>query len=331
VQYVFGPVPSRRLGRSLGIDPVPLKTCNWNCVYCQLGRTQPLTGERAEYAPAGQIVEEVREALEIHRSSEPDWVTFVGSGEPTLHARLGWMIRQVKAVTRTPVAVITNGSLLHRPEVREELAAADAVLPSLDAGTAALFRSVNRPHPAFNFDQLVDGLASFRQGYPGKLWIEVMLVKDLNDHEAALKDVASVLSRIQPDEVHISLPFRPGAESWVQPADPAGLARAAVILGAVSRVLPPIPEGIDLSIPDDLVDAVVAVISRHPTEEGELLRALEQWKPGSVREALEKLDASGRAQVVTRFGRRFWSGSRARYGRDGDRRKGMASATPQPS
>jgi wyosine [tRNA(Phe)-imidazoG37] synthetase (radical SAM superfamily) len=313
---VFGPVPSRRLGRSLGIDPIPLKTCNWNCVYCQLGRTAPLTGERGNFAPAGQIVEEVQRAIEAHRPGDVDWITFVGSGEPTLHASLGWMIRQVKALTTTPVAVITNGSLLYRPEVREELSAADAVLPTLDAGADSLYRAINRPHPAFTFDRLVDGLVEFRRSYTGKLWIEVMLVRALNDSEAALKDLAAILSRIEPDEVQISLPLRPPAELWVEPAGPDGTARAAAILGSVARILPPIPEGVDLSNSDDLADAVIAVISRHPMGEEELVRILERWKPGDVREILDGLSASGRAQVVTRFGQRFWSAAGARYGGD---------------
>jgi wyosine [tRNA(Phe)-imidazoG37] synthetase (radical SAM superfamily) len=314
MDYVFGPVPSRRLGRSLGIDPVPLKTCNWNCVYCQLGRTVPLSSERGNYAPTEQIAEETHQALEAPRLDEPNWVTFVASGEPTLHEGLGWMIRQVKTLTSTPVAVITNGSLLYRPEVREELAVADAVLPSLDAGTDPLYRAINRPHPKFTFDRLVDGLVEFRRGYTGKLWIEVMLVKGLNDSEEALKGLAAILSRVEPDEVHVSLPIRPPAEPWVEPAGPGVAARAAAILGAVARVLPPIPEGVNLSASGDLLDAVLAVISRHPMGENELMRTLELWKPGDTFKALEMLKASGRAQVVTRFGRRFWSAAEARYG-----------------
>ena len=319
MQHVFGPVPSRRLGQSLGIDPIPLKTCNWNCVYCQLGRTAPLTGKRGNYAPAQQIVEEVRRTLEAHRPGEIGWVTFVGSGEPTLHESLGWMIRQVKAMTDIPVAVITNGSLLYLREVREELSAADAVLPSLDAGTDSLFRAVNRPHPVFTFERLVDGLAEFRHGYSGKLWIEIMLVRDLNDREAALKDLTAVLSRVEPDEVHISLPLRPPAEPWVEPADESGLARAEAILGTAARVLPPIPEGVDLSDSEDLVEAVIGVISRHPMEEEDLVRTLERRTSGDVCGVLGKLGRSGRAQVVTRFGRRFWSASGAHYGGDGAR------------
>jgi wyosine [tRNA(Phe)-imidazoG37] synthetase (radical SAM superfamily) len=321
MQYVFGPVPSRRLGQSLGIDPVPLKTCNWNCVYCQLGRTAPLTGHRGNYAPAGLIVEEIRKALEASRPGEMDWVTFVGSGEPTLHESLGWMIRQVRAMTDIPVAVITNGSLLCFPEVREELSAADAVLPSLDAGTDTLFLAINRPHPAFTFERLVGGLTEFRRVYDGKMWIEVMLVKDLNDSEAALKDIAAVISRVGPDEVHVSLPLRLAAEPWVAPADADGLARAEQILGTKARVLPPIPEGASLSGSEDLVEAVIDVISRHPMEEEELVRTLARWKCADVCRLLGKLGASGRAQVVTWFGRRFWTAAGARYGTGGMGRK----------
>ena len=127
MNYVFGPVPSRRLGKSLGIDPIPLKTCNWNCVYCQLGRSRPLTNKRKEYIDPDIILEELGAALEAHAPGEIDWITFVGSGEPTLHSGLGSLIRQVKQVSDIPVAVITNGGLLYLPEVRQDLSSADAV------------------------------------------------------------------------------------------------------------------------------------------------------------------------------------------------------------
>lgn len=171
MQYVFGPVPSPRLGQSLGIDPIPFKTCNWNCVYCQLGRTAPLTNERRDYFPPDEILTQVKMALDAHQPGEIDWVTFVGSGEPTLHASLGRMIRQVKSLTHVPVAVITNGSLLYLPDVRDELLAADAVLPTLDAGSEALYRTINRPWPELTFERLVEGLITFRQAYARKLWI----------------------------------------------------------------------------------------------------------------------------------------------------------------
>jgi len=159
------------LGKSLGIDPVPLKTCNWNCVYCQLGRIRPLTNARCEYFLRQDILVEVQQALTAHRPGEIDWVTFVGSGEPTLHSGLGWLIRQVKSLTNLPVAVITNGALLCLPDVRAELTAANAVLPSLDAGSSRLYHKINRPWPKLSFQAYLQGLIAFRQEYTGQFWI----------------------------------------------------------------------------------------------------------------------------------------------------------------
>ncbi len=313
MKYVFGPVPSRRLGQSLGIDTIPLKTCNWNCVYCQLGRTVPLTNERKEYFPSTDILAEVEAALASHQPGEIDWVTFVGSGEPTLHSNIGWLIREVKALTELPVAVITNGALLYLPDVRRDLAQADVVMPSLDAGTAVLYRQINRPHPEVTFEHLVEGMIAFRQEYSGKIWIEVMLVHGLNDTEAALHQIAAVLRRIQPDEVHINLPTRPPAETWVRPSVEEGLLRARAILGDIATVVHPVEGEFDLSGFDTAVAAIIAIITRHPMRQEELERALARWTPGHVREALNKLEASGQAQVVERYGVRFWSAAPSHY------------------
>jgi wyosine [tRNA(Phe)-imidazoG37] synthetase (radical SAM superfamily) len=313
MKFVFGPVPSRRLGQSLGVDPIPLKTCNWNCVYCQLGRTSPLANERKDYFPPEEIVAEVRDALEAHRPGEIDWVTFVGSGETLLYARLGWLLRQVKKLTELPVAVITNGSLLYRPEVRQELAVADAVLPTLDAGTADLYRKINRPHPELTFERLVEGLVAFRREYQGRLWVEVMLVSGLNDTSRALANIAEVLKKIGPDAVHINLPDRPPAEAWVQPPSAESLMRAMAILGNIAEVVHPAEGSFDLSGYDNPIDAIIGIITRHPMRQQELERALERWFPGQVSQALANLEASGRAQVVERYGVRFWSAAPSHY------------------
>jgi wyosine [tRNA(Phe)-imidazoG37] synthetase (radical SAM superfamily) len=313
MKYVFGPVPSRRLGQSLGIDTIPLKTCNWNCVYCQLGRTQPLVNERKEYYPSDEILAEVREALATHKPGGIDWVTFVGSGEPLLHAGIGGLIQQVKGLTDLPVAVITNGSLLYLPEVRQELAAVEAVLPSLDAGTAELYRQINRPHPEITFERLVEGLVAFREEYRGKLWIEVMLVRGLNDTPQALWEIAEVLQRIRPDAVHLNLPTRPPAETWVQPPRKESLMYALAILGNIAEVIHPAEGSFDLSGYENPVDAVIGIITRHPMRQEELERTLSRWTPGQVSQALADLTASGRAQVIERYGVRFWSARSLHY------------------
>jgi wyosine [tRNA(Phe)-imidazoG37] synthetase (radical SAM superfamily) len=179
----------------------------------------------------------MNQALASHKPGDIDWVTFVGSGETCLHAEIGWLIRQVKATTHLPVAVITNGSLLYVPKVRQALSPADVVLPSLNAGTPDLYRRVNRTHPTATFQGLLDGLVRFRQEYQGKLWIEVMMVRGLNDTEQALRDIAVALKRIRPDQVHILQPTRSPAENWVQPADEDALLGAMAILGSAAQVI----------------------------------------------------------------------------------------------
>jgi len=251
-------------------------------------------------------VAEIREAVERHAGGDIDWITFVGSGEPTLHSGLGRMIRDVKGFTSIPVALITNGSLLYRRDVRSEAAAADAVLPTLDAGSEALYLRINRPHPDFTFDRLVEGLVAFRREYRGRLWVEVMLVEGLNDTAAALADLARVLRRIEPDEVHLNLPIRPPAEPWVEPTDEEGLARAAAAFGDVAHVVTPTPGSFDLAGCDDVVDAVLEIVQRHPMSEEELLKTLARWSAADVEGALGRLRADGRARVVVRGGKRFW-------------------------
>jgi wyosine [tRNA(Phe)-imidazoG37] synthetase (radical SAM superfamily) len=313
-RYVFGPVPSRRLGQSLGIDTIPLKTCNWNCVYCQLGRSEPLINQRQAYFPREAILAETRAALVEHKPGEIDWITFVGSGEPTLHSDIGWLIGEVKKLTETPVAVITNGSLLYRADVRAELARADAIMPTLDAGNPELYRKINRPWPELTYETLVEGLRAFRAEYAGKLWIEVMLMKGLNDSEGALHELARVMQSIGPDQVHLLLPTRPPVETWVQPADEEGVLRATAILGEIAEVLHPIDGSFDLSGFEDPVDGVVAIITRHPMRENQIRGALAAYMPAeSIDDALARLLTSGRAQVVQRYGVRFWSAAPAHY------------------
>ncbi len=313
MKTVFGPIPSRRLGQSLGIDPIPLKTCNWNCVYCQLGRSRPMTNARKEYVDPEIILSQLKAVLTAHSPAEIDWLTFVGSGEPTLHSGLGSMIRQVKQITDIPVAVITNGALLFISEVQQDLLAADAVLPSLDAGSAALYKKINRPHPRVPFPQVIAGLTKFRQIYQGKYWIEIMMVRGVNDTEPALRELAAVLDRIDPDEVHINQPIRPPVETWVQPADDEGLLRTRAILGDRVRIFT-CPKGhFEFDQFENVVEAVLTVITRHPMRQSELEQTLQAWGKEEISEALEKLRGSGRSQIVERYGVQFWSAATSYY------------------
>jgi wyosine [tRNA(Phe)-imidazoG37] synthetase (radical SAM superfamily) len=268
-----------------------------------------MTNERKEYISREEILKQVKAALDSHRPDEIDWVTFVGSGEPTLHSGLGELIQQVKSITKKPVAVITNGALLYRPGIRQELIPSDAVLPSLDAGNQQLYRKVNRSWPELTFERHREGLSAFRREYTGKLWVEVMLVKGLNDTEEALREIATALSKIQPDLVHLGLPTRPPAEAWVQPTDEEGLLRARAILGEIAHVVHPVEGTFDLSGYNSLADAVLGIITRHPMREDELVRTLERSSPSELRDVLNDLIASGQAQVVTRCGVRFWCAS----------------------
>ncbi len=313
MQYVYGPVPSRRLGRSLGIDTVPLKTCNWNCVYCQLGRSAPMVHERRRYVPTDTIVAEAKQALEHLGANAIDWVTFVASGEGTLHSKIGRVIRAVKALTDTPIAVITNGSLLYREDVREELAAADAVLPTLDAGDQELYQQINRPHPSLGFEQHLEGLETFSHDFAGKIWMEVMLIRGLNDSELALCDLAAAIQRIRVDEVHLVLPTRPPAEPWLEPADGEGLMRAQAILGDRARPSPEMTLEVEPGQYTSAEEAIVSIVTRHPMIKTELHRLLHRWTESTIDEAVAYMIQDRRIQRVLRHGREFIASAKSRY------------------
>jgi wyosine [tRNA(Phe)-imidazoG37] synthetase (radical SAM superfamily) len=207
--YLFGPVPSRRLGMSLGIDLVPHKVCSLNCVYCECGRTTTLTLERKEYVPYGEVTREI--AHYLSNNPGPDYITFSGSGEPTLNARIGDVLHFIKRQSRDiPVAVLTNGTLLADKKVRHELLQADVVLPSLDAATETTFRKINRPYHSLNISGYIQGLVDFKKQYSGKMWLEVLIIPGINDTAENIAALGDAFSRIQPDEIQLNTLDRPG-------------------------------------------------------------------------------------------------------------------------
>ena len=298
-QLVYGPVPSRRLGRSLGVDLVPLKTCTYDCVYCQLGRTTRKTVRRQRWVDPSHVAAQVRARLE----SEPDVIALAGSGEPTLHAGIGDVIAGIKRLTDIPVAVITNGSLLHRPAVRSGLAEADIVLPSLDAPDNGLFQVVNRPHRALRFDDVVGGMIAFRNGYRGQVWLEVMLLAGVTETPTEVERLAEVAAHIAPDRIQLNSAVRPPAESFVAPVTLDSLQELA-------GLFTPRAEVIADSVPadGDRVAAradILALLSRRPCTVADVSAGL-GIHHGEALKAVTALIAEGALELHSHDDRSFY-------------------------
>ena len=269
MKFCYGPVPSRRLGRSLGIDVLPPKTCNYQCIYCQLGRTNNFTNTRRDFFPKEQIVEEIEKAIK-QNEDKADFITFVGSGEPTLYKSLKELILHVKTITKKPICVITNGSLLFDSEVQEALFLADVILPSLDAGDNKNFIRINRPHPTLNFDRIINGLVDFRKNYEGKFWIEVMLIKGINDSKGDLTKIKEKIDLIKPDRIDINVPIRPPTEQWVSIPDKEIIFLLKDIFGKYYDMNYPEFGEFDI-YSTNFEQEFLAIIQRHPMRQDQIL------------------------------------------------------------
>ena len=218
MKFVFGPVASRRLGRSLGLDLVPYKTCSFDCLYCEQGRTTNLTLRREEYIPHKEILSNLKEYLETTAPS-PDYITLGGSGEPTLHSKIGLIISQIKSISPIPVAVLTNGSLLYQDEVKEALLSADVILPSLDAVSPSVFTYLNRPHSSLDIRKITRGIKDFRKDFRGEIWLEILLCRGVNDTKNEIAKLKDAAKDIVPDRIQLNSVDRPPAEDFVFPVN----------------------------------------------------------------------------------------------------------------
>ena len=230
---VSGPVSSRRFGRSLGVDLVAFKTCTYDCIYCQLGRTTCKTVQRQEWVPLEEVLDELKEKLTLH----PDYVTLSGSGEPTLYFRLGELIGRIRSMTDIPLAVLTNGSLLWQEEVRRQLMDANLVIPSLDAGDASMFNVVNRPHPEIDFERMLYGLIEFRGAYRGEYWLEALLLDGYTAIPVETQKIVECVRRIRPDRVQLNTVTRSPAESCAAAVDREGLLEFAATFDPPAEVI----------------------------------------------------------------------------------------------
>ncbi len=228
-------MPSRRLGRSYGVDIVPFKVCTLDCVYCQLGKTTEKTIKRRDYGPIEPILAELRETLA--EGLEADFITIAGSGEPTLNSRLGELIDGIKKITDIPVAVLTNGTLLYKEDVRADCAKADVVIPSLDAGDEQTFQKVNRPHKDISIENLISGLCTFRDEFAGQIWLEVFFAEGLNTGTEQIAKIKNAIELIRPDKVQLNTAVRPTAEADIKRLDAEKLQAIAARIGPKCEVV----------------------------------------------------------------------------------------------
>ena len=262
VQHVFGPVPSRRLGRSLGVDLVPHKVCSLDCIYCQVGRTTNKTLAREIFVPVETILSEISEKLKT--VTRPDVITLAGSGEPTLHAGLGDIIAGIKNMTDIPVVVLTNGTLLSHPAVRTDCRQADMVLPSLDAGDEETFQRINRPAEGVSLEQLVHGLEVFREEYSGQIWLEIFFVAGINATPEHVKKIRALVDRIRPDRIQLNTAVRPTADDGVRALTPDALSDLCALMGPKAEVIADFKHADKPREFTAKVDDVLAMIQRRP-------------------------------------------------------------------
>ncbi len=216
-KYLFGPVPSRRLGISLGVDLVPHKVCSLDCVYCECGPSTKLTDQRMEYIPYKKVVAELEHYFA--NSPDPDYITFSGSGEPTLNNRIGDVLTFIKQKKPDiPVAVLTNGTLFNKKVVRNELLLADLVLPSLDAASTDAFKKINRPYSGLEINEYIQGLITFRKEFKGLIWLEILIIPGYNDQKSELLLLKEAILKIQPNKVQLNTLDRPGILDDLRPA-----------------------------------------------------------------------------------------------------------------
>lgn len=305
-KYVYGPVPSRRLGRSLGVDLVPYKTCTYDCIYCHLGRTTNKTIERKEYVAVDAVFTELKRKLSD--GPAPDYISLAGSGEPTLNSHIGDLIGKIKKLTSIPVVVLTNASLLWMPEVRAALMNADLVIPSLDAGDESLFQHVNRPHEKIAFQSMVDGLAEFTEKFPGAVWLEVFLLAGMTGLPPETVKIAALTERIRPQRVQLNTVCRPPAEDFAFPLSDTQMQALKSIFPQPADVIseparrnrrPAAPLPLHSGVEDTL-----SLLRRRPCTLEDVADGLGMHMT-EVLKLLDVLIAAGRITVVSAGGQRF--------------------------
>jgi len=272
-RYLYGPVPSRRVGRSLGIDLVPHKICTYDCIYCQIGKTTDKTLVRKEYVPVKEILEEVKRFLKEETSSI-DHLSLSGSGEPTLHSQIRLVIEGIKAITSIPIVVITNGSLFYEEEVRQDLLLADIVLPSLDAVSSEVFMKINRPRPGFSIEKVIEGMVEFRKVYKGQIWLEILFCKGVNDSKEELLKMKKVVDQILPDRIHLNTVVRPPSEKWATPLNQKEIEKIRDFFGEKAEIISEFDRHPSAVSEKDIREEILEILKRRPLSLSDLSKGM---------------------------------------------------------
>jgi len=273
--HLFGPVPSRRLGMSLGVDLVPHKVCSLNCIYCECGRTTLLTTDRKEYVPIDEVLKELTHYFK--NNSKPDYITFSGAGEPTLNSRIGEVLEFLKhSWPKIPIAVLTNGSLLSDKQLRKELLKADLVLPSLDAALNEAFHKVDRPFPGIKIKEYIQGLIDFRKEFGGLIWLEILILPGMNDGPDDLNALKTAFEKIKPDRIQLNTLDRPGTVARIRPANSAELRRIVDYWNVDNvEIIAAVPDRkIIKSYRADVENSIMETIARRPCTLDDLSKIL---------------------------------------------------------
>ncbi len=302
---IYGPVPSRRLGLSLGVDLIPMKSCPYDCVYCQLGPTRVKTAVRWPYYPKDEILKGVRDWLAV--CAPPDFITLAGCGEPTLFEGLGALIREIKAVTTIPVALLTNGALFSDPDVRAEAAEADLVIPSLDAGDEETFQYINQPVDGINLEEVIAGLEAFRGEYRRDIWLEIMILAGYSEVTQRLHDLAKAARRISPDRIQLNTPVRPSARGFAEPVAPWRLEPYCKLFSPTAEVIAEFSRCATSgnSVIEDRSRKLFELLKRRPCSLDDVNASL-GLHPNETQKLIQSIESQGRIGRVNKSGRIYY-------------------------
>lgn len=307
MKYLFGPVNSRRLGLSLGIDLIPAGMCNYNCIYCEVNRPKQYAAVRAEYTPTAEIIAEISTVLaNPEKLKDIDVFTITASGEPTLHAGLGAIIEFIKKKTTKPVTVLTNGGLLALADVRRDLAKADIVVPSLDAARKSSFQKINRPIANTDLQAVIGGLAKFREEFHGKFWLEVLLAEGINDQQEDINALKIAIAKIQPDKIQLNTVVRPPIEAFARPLSKERFLEIAKELGEKVEIIASFQKKPAQPLKNIAEEEILEFLKRRPGTESDLCEALGADKQ-QIHQNIKQLAYADKIVKKTHNSKDYWT------------------------